>query len=529
MEERVRGRGWFTFVCVILFLIIASVTTASMFLFVPKNNYQLKAPGNGIGVESLINNEQGWIDGSTKLTLLAVAISRGREVDTDTYTEQIAILHFTLDDSEALIYLLRDSETGNLAFRDTEGRVVSHNQKFLIYLLDSEQLYPLFCSTSPPPIKVMNREVDAFTYDYRGSSLSGEPLRFNLTEEDIDLPTQRFTLEDTNLRIADIPKAARLRITDESSEEDVFSGRYSDIGSFEPISHVPYLYTFETADANGNIASYHFVVEYHIKPTFSISHDYLLTGGSFVIFIDGVKENDTIDCHLSFDYKPFFIRMDNRAMALVPISHTMKSGEYSLYVSCAGYEETFTFGVSEDSYEVQNLEISGDGLAANTAEANREYANTMYPLFDSKDPYIYWEDAFIQPVSGTITTPYGVYRYTNGSENATRHAGVDIATAEGTAIVAANTGRVLFSGYLELSGNTILIEHGMGLHTLYMHMDSLRVETGDFVEKAQLIGTVGTTGYSTGPHLHYQMMIGDTSINPWYAQDKRAGFFAASD
>ncbi|MCL1830121.1 MAG: peptidoglycan DD-metalloendopeptidase family protein, partial [Oscillospiraceae bacterium] len=471
MEEKARGRGFFAFICIILILLIAAITTASLFMLVPKRNYPLKAPGNGIGVESLSNNEQGWMDGGMKLTLLAVAVSRGWEADESIYTEAVATLHFSLDGIDAPITLLRDKKTGELAFRDTTDRVVTHNQKLLIYLLDKPELYPLFCSISPNPITVMGREVDAYTYDYRGISLSGESLRFSLDEQDFEQPISEFVLEDLELSIEDVPQAARLKITTETDEEQqtLFSGVYSDVSDFAPISHIPYLYTFETADANGNIAKYQFIVEYHIKPTFRLSHDNLLSGGSLVIFIDGVKETDKIECFLSFDYKPYFSRNGTRAMALIPLSFALKTGEYSIYVSCGGYEETFIIGVSEDEYEVQNLEISGDGAAANTAEANREYANTMHPLFNSYDPEIYWEGVFIQPVSGTITTPFGVYRYTNGSEYATRHAGIDIANAEGTPILAANSGVVLFSGFLELSGNTILIEHGMGLHTLYMH------------------------------------------------------------
>lgn len=527
MDEKPRGRGFFIFICIILILLISAITVASLFMLIPKRDYQLKAPTNGIGVESLTNSEQGWMKGGMKLTLLSVAISRGWEADSDSFSETIATLHFEENGNDAPIVLLRNKDSGLLGFRDSRGRIVTHNQKYLIYLLDSEELYPLFCSVSPSPISVMGHEVSAYSYDYRGTSLSGEPLRFSLSEDEDEKEISIFTLDDLNLMISDVPEATRLNIT--ADDENVFSGIFSDVSSFEPISHKPYLYSFETADSNGNIAKYRFFVEFHIKPTFSISHNSLLTGGSFVIIVDGVKENDEVFSTLSFDYSPSFAKFGSRAMALVPLSHTLKSGEYYVYVTCGEYEETFTIEVTEDAYEEQHLEISGDGAAANTAEANREYANTMYPLFDSKDPNIYWEGNFIQPVSGTITTPYGVYRYTNGSENASRHAGVDIANAEGTPIVAPNTGRVLFSGFLTLSGNTILIEHGMGLHTLYMHMDSLRVETGDFVEKSQLIGTIGTTGYSTGPHLHYQMMIGDCSINPWFAQDGRAGFFFATD
>jgi len=529
MDERKRGRGFYIFICTLLILLITAITAASLFMLIPSSKNPLKAPKNGIGVESLITAQKGWIDGGMKTSLLAVAVSRGWNASPEAFEEKVALLYFTSENAVAEVTLLRNSDTGELAFLDQNGRTVTHNQKYLLYLLDNSSLYRIFCKTSPVPIQVMNADVDAYTYDYRGTSLSGEPLRFVQDTGDEQQKIPEFTTDDENLQVEGIPTAARVTIYTDDEQEQVFSGKASTLSSFRPLSHTPYLYVIETADEDGNIAEYRFIVIYHIKPTFSVSHTNLLTGGSFVISIDGVKENDRIECHLSFDYKPYFIVNGSRAMALVPVSHVLKTGEYSAYVSCGDYEETFTFMIYEDKYETQNLEISGEGASANNAEASKEYADTMYPLFDMADPNTYWDGLFIQPVAGEVTTPYGVYRYTNGSEYATRHAGVDIACAEGTGIVAANAGKILFSGFLELSGNTILIEHGMGLHTLYMHMDSLRVETGDFVEKGQLIGTVGSTGYSTGPHLHYQMMIMGSSINPWFSQDGRAGFFAASD
>ena len=72
----------------------------------------------------------------------------------------------------------------------------------------------------------------------------------------------------------------------------------------------------------------------------------------------------------------------------------------------------------------------------------------------------------------------------------------------------------MFAGYLQLTGNTIAIEHGLGLKTWYYHLVSLDIETGDMVERDQRIGAVGTTGFSTGPHLHYGMSVFGVFINP---------------
>lgn len=132
----------------------------------------------------------------------------------------------------------------------------------------------------------------------------------------------------------------------------------------------------------------------------------------------------------------------------------------------------------------------------------------------------------MQPVQGRITTEFGLLRYTNGSKTPSGHSGVDIAAPRGTPVSAPAAGRVVFSEYLLNTGNTLVIEHGGGLKSYFYHMDSLTVKVGDILTKGQNVGTVGTTGYSTGPHLHYDVRIGSKSINPWNLINGTGGFFA---
>ena len=118
-------------------------------------------------------------------------------------------------------------------------------------------------------------------------------------------------------------------------------------------------------------------------------------------------------------------------------------------------------------------------------------------------------------------------RYVNGGATPERHGGVDIAAALGTPVQCPADGLVEYAGFLQLSGNTIVIEHGGGLKSYFYHMDSLDVATGDRVEKGRLLGAVGTTGYSTGPHLHYEVKIGRESVSPWPLFDGSSAIFAA--
>ena len=134
---------------------------------------------------------------------------------------------------------------------------------------------------------------------------------------------------------------------------------------------------------------------------------------------------------------------------------------------------------------------------------------------------------FLQPVEGRISTPYGVLRYVNGSTTPERHGGIDIAAALGTPVLCPADGVIEYAGFLQLSGNTIVLEHGGGLKSYFYHMDSLDVATGDRVTQGSKLGEVGTTGYSTGPHLHYEVKIGRESVSPWPLFDGSSSIFAA--
>ena len=116
----------------------------------------------------------------------------------------------------------------------------------------------------------------------------------------------------------------------------------------------------------------------------------------------------------------------------------------------------------------------------------------------------------IRPVSGIITSRFGV----RSSIRSSTHTGLDIATSTGTPIVAAASGTVTFSGYKGSYGNMIVISHGNGVQTYYGHCSQLYLSAGATVSQGQTIATVGSTGNSTGPHLHLEIRVNGVAYNP---------------
>lgn len=249
---------------------------------------------------------------------------------------------------------------------------------------------------------------------------------------------------------------------------------------------------------------------------FSVSTTSTYPGEMLSLKVTGATAAE-VTCTTTLRAPVRFFDSTDGAIALIPIRLSLEPGMYQLSLSAKGENESWTIAINSKKFDVQYLEV--EQSTANetilSQQANNEYNQKIEPLKKIYDAEVYNSGSFVLPAQGSISTEFGMMRYTNGDPVPSYHAAIDIAAAKGSEVKATNAGRVLFSEYIALTGNTILIEHGIGLKSWYYHMDSLTVKEGDMVAKGQVIGTVGSTGFSTGPHLHFGMSVGEYYINPW--------------
>jgi murein DD-endopeptidase MepM/ murein hydrolase activator NlpD len=118
------------------------------------------------------------------------------------------------------------------------------------------------------------------------------------------------------------------------------------------------------------------------------------------------------------------------------------------------------------------------------------------------------------PVRGYITDGFGTRRNPFDGAGYEPHAGLDIATNYGSAIEATADGRVIFAGAFGGYGNIVVIDHGYGITTRYGHMSQINVRMGQYITRGKVVGAVGSTGRSTGPHCHYEVRLHDRAVNP---------------
>jgi hypothetical protein len=207
----------------------------------------------------------------------------------------------------------------------------------------------------------------------------------------------------------------------------------------------------------------------------------------------------------------------------LPISSGIEPGEYQIG------DQTLT--VLDKSFETQHLEVSSkmESMRRDTDRIQADQLKINKARSQSEAEFLFPPDSdFVQPVKGRLSTPFGNTRYINGNLSG-RHMAIDLAAPEGTPIMTTNEGIVVLAEELYLTGNAIYIDHGMGLFSQYAHLSELHVETGDRVEHGQIIGLVGTTGFSTGPHLHFTFWAHNVPVNPNLFFEKTPFYWLETD
>lgn len=216
-----------------------------------------------------------------------------------------------------------------------------------------------------------------------------------------------------------------------------------------------------------------------------------------------------------------FIRAAGYWYALVGISRCAKIGSAPLSITttdATGKSSTDAISVSiaATAFPVDAITLppSKVTILQDQALIQREAAQ-LAAIVAQATPTRLWSGAFQQPLSGRITENFGTRRsYNGGPVGACGHEGTDFGMAAGSPIYAPARGRVVFAGLTQVRGNMTVLDHGLGVFSAYYHQLEINVQVGQMVEPGTLIGKVGTTGLSTGNHLHWSMWVNGEYVDP---------------
>lgn len=238
---------------------------------------------------------------------------------------------------------------------------------------------------------------------------------------------------------------------------------------------------------------------------------------SILIKPDQPTNGSNLSVKLNQKNYPAFAVAPNVFRALVPTTPLEKSGKRLVRVSSPdGQVRNLAVWVSDRKFPVQRIYLR-PGKAG--LEATQHELDSVAALKQLVTPQKMWNGAFVRPNRGRITTIYGVRRYYNGKfAKDYYHRGVDYAGAAGSPVVAPAGGRVALVGLesqgFRVHGNIVGIDHGQGVTSVFLHLSRINVKEGDFVKAGQVIGAVGSTGASTGPHLHWGLYVQGESVDP---------------
>ena len=170
--------------------------------------------------------------------------------------------------------------------------------------------------------------------------------------------------------------------------------------------------------------------------------------------------------------------------------------------------EKVDFGIQELSLPSSMVDLDRETLERVNKEERR--LNSLFRTFREER---LWRGAFIRPVRGELSTAFGFRRIINGQRRSP-HTGVDLQAEEGTPVLACNSGIVALVEPLFFSGKSVILDHGWGFYSMYFHLSEVLVKKGDRVGKGAILGRVGSTGRSTGPHLHWGIRMNGARVDP---------------
>ncbi len=219
----------------------------------------------------------------------------------------------------------------------------------------------------------------------------------------------------------------------------------------------------------------------------------------------------------SYQGKPVMVIREEGRDWIAIVGIPLKArGPQQIEVREAASKRVLPFEIGAKRYAEQHIRLKDKRMVTpppeETARIEREMEmqSRAYQTFTPGTPS---NVKFDKPVDGPLSSAFGLRRFFNGEER-NPHSGLDFAVAAGTAIQAPAAGRVLLVDSLYFNGNTVFLDHGQGLISMFCHLSRIDVKAGDEVPRGGVIGAVGATGRATGPHMHWNVSLNDVRVDP---------------
>lgn len=254
------------------------------------------------------------------------------------------------------------------------------------------------------------------------------------------------------------------------------------------------------------------------EPVVSVSFDppQLVLGGAAIVYLEAPATAAT----MTFGGTQYPMLFDgSRWWAIVGVGAFAQTGEAPItiaYTPADGSPQATveaSIPIVYREFPVENIELDEEtSTLLDPSIVNNEEA-LRAAIFSGYTMQRFWDGTFLAPADSAISSIYGVGRSYNGAPVSSYHRGTDFAGQTGETAYAAAAGRVVFAQELQVRGNTVIIDHGVGVFTAYSHLSSIGVTEGQMVSAREPIGQIGSTGLVTGPHLHWEVVIRGVEVD----------------
>jgi murein DD-endopeptidase MepM/ murein hydrolase activator NlpD len=241
----------------------------------------------------------------------------------------------------------------------------------------------------------------------------------------------------------------------------------------------------------------------------------LVPGGVLIVPIDSTSKAQAPT--VTFEgQRTMVLRSKGRWVAIVGVPLSVKPGPVTVVVrDGTAPGKSVSFDITDKKYVTQSLKVAPGKVDLSKEDEERvsheiPHIKSMVATYSDTPPTTL---RLQQPIPGVRSSSYGMRRIFNNQPRAP-HTGMDIAAPTGTAVKAPAPGRVIDTGDYFFNGNTVFVDHGEGLITMYCHLSAIDVKVGQEVHTGEVLGRVGATGRVTGPHLHFGVALNATFVDP---------------
>jgi len=251
----------------------------------------------------------------------------------------------------------------------------------------------------------------------------------------------------------------------------------------------------------------------------SLSTPTPVPGDTLAIDVKEVKPGMKYSCWFNASKYPVYPTERDSFRTLIGITYDFVPGKYAILIlekekGKKAKKKYRLISIGRKEFALSYVTFSSEERKLIGSPLNERERDLISIALKAESENQNWKGKFVLPVEAKIVGEYGVRRMAGG-EFLWNHRGVDLKVPEGTAVRAPNDGEVILAEEkFYLHGKTIIIDHGQGVITIYLHLRSINVRKGDKVTKGQIIGRVGETGLATAPHLHWGVYVHGVPVNP---------------